>query len=127
MILKVADTRTQKWLHICDKSIPFRVRKRPLSNFQQHLKNPKTKVNLFFKDFLVWHGIQRRNIVHVTIQMLVWSRIIAEILIMIHAVHGAFSMDHEKNEPSMVIVKLIAAPRLNYIYDDVSCCLTHIK
>ena len=45
---------------------------------------------------------------------------------MTHVVHGAFSMDHEKNEPYMDIVKLIAAPRLNYIYDDDSYCLTHI-
>ena len=59
--------------------------------------------------------------------MQVWSRIIAEIPIMILVVHGAFSMDHEKNEPFMDIVKLIAAPRLNYIYDDASYGLTHIK
>ena len=45
---------------------------------------------------------------------------------MILVVHGAFSMDQEKNGPFMDIVKLIAAPRLNYIYDDVLCCLTHI-
>ena len=45
---------------------------------------------------------------------------------MILVVHGAFSMDHEKNEPFMDIVKLIAAPRLNYIYDDDSYGLTHI-
>ena len=44
---------------------------------------------------------------------------------MILVVHGAFSMDHEKNEPFMDIVKLIAAPRLNYIYDDDSYGLTH--
>ena len=82
--------------------------------------------HFYVQDFLVWHGIQQKNIAHVTIQMLVWNRIIAEILIMILVVHGAFSMDQEKNGPFMDIVKLIAAPRLNYIFDDDSYCLTHV-
>ena len=82
-------------------------------------------LNVLIKDFLVWHGIQQRNIDHVTILMLDWNRTIVEILIMIPAVHGASSMAPERNVPSMDIVKLIAAPSLNYIFIMITHYMTH--